>query len=79
MPGILLWLGFCLSLLWQGLCAFTRRRDLAGLALMLVTCGFMGRMLLESVSKDHMLHLFLFTIAALLAQMQLNQTEASNE
>lgn len=78
-PGILLWLGFCLSLLWQGLCAFTRRRDLAGLALMLVTCGFMGRMLLESVSKDHMLHLFLFTIAALLAQMQLNQTEASNE
>lgn len=72
-PGILLWLGFCFSLVWQGYLAFRKRRDIAGLALMLVTCGFMGRMVLESVSKDHMLHIFLFTVAALLAQMQLNQ------
>ena len=66
-PGVLLWLSFCLSLIVIGLKAFVVRRDVAGLALMLVTCGFLGRMVLESVSKDHMLHIFLFTVAALLA------------
>ncbi|WP_147693494.1 O-antigen ligase family protein [Vogesella mureinivorans] len=77
-PGVLLWLSFCVSLIVIGLKAFVLRRDAAGLALMLVTCGFLGRMVLESVSKDHMLHIFLFTVAALLAQIYQGQTGKSH-
>lgn len=77
-PGVLLWLSFCLSLIVIGLKAFVLRRDVAGLALMLVTCGFLGRMMLESVSKDHMLHIFLFTVAALLAWIHQGQTGKSH-
>lgn len=76
-PGVLLWLSFCLSLIVIGFKAFVLRRDVAGLALMLVTCGLLGRMVLESVSKDHMLHIFLFTVAALLAWMHQNQADES--
>lgn len=75
-PGILLWLVFCFLLLQVGLRAFTRRHDVLGLVLMLVTGGFVGRMILESINKDHMLHIFLFTVAALLAEMQQRQGEA---
>lgn len=77
-PGVLLWLSFCLSLIVIGFKAFVLRRDVAGLALMLVTCGFLGRMVLESVSKDHMLHIFLFTVAALLAWMHQNPADKSH-
>lgn len=77
-PGIILWLGFCFSMIWYGFVAFSRRQDMAGLALMLVTSGFMGRMVLESVSKDHMLHIFLFTAAALYVQIKRNQADKPN-
>lgn len=69
-PGILLWLIFCGQLIRVGFQAFSHRREVLGLVLMLVTCGFIGRMLLESINKDHMLHIFLFTVAALLAEIQ---------
>ena len=68
--GIALWLAFCGVLIWTGYRAFRLRRDTLGLVLMLVTCGFLGRMLLESVNKDHMLHIFLFSAAALLAELK---------
>ncbi len=77
-PGVLLWLSFCVSLIVIGLKAFVLRREVAGLALMLVTCGFLGRMVLESISKDHMLHIFLFTVAALLAQIHQAQSGKSH-
>lgn len=77
-PGVLLWLAFCVSLIAIGLKAFVLRREVAGVALMLVTCGFLGRMVLESVSKDHMLHIFLFTVAALLAHIHQEQAGKSH-
>jgi O-antigen ligase len=77
-PGVLLWVSFCLSLIVIGLKVFVLRREVAGLVLMLVTCGFLGRMVLESVSKDHMLHIFLFTVAALLAHIHQGRTGKSH-
>jgi hypothetical protein len=35
-------------------------------------------MVLESVSKDHMLHIFLFTVAALLAHIHQGQAGKSH-
>nr|WP_199067518.1 O-antigen ligase family protein [Chromobacterium sp. ASV5] len=78
-PGVLLWLAFCGSLLWIGFTAFQRRRDVLGLILMLITCGFLGRMVLESVFRDHMLHIFLFTSGALLAELSRRQREARHD
>ncbi|WP_227105275.1 O-antigen ligase family protein [Chromobacterium rhizoryzae] len=76
--GVALWLAFCGVLIWTGYRAFRLRRDTLGLVLMLVTCGFLGRMLLESVNKDHMLHLFLFTAAALLAELRQREKGAAH-
>lgn len=76
--GIVLWLAFCGVLIRAGYRAFRLRRDTLGLVLMLVTCGFLGRMLLESVNKDHMLHIFLFTAAALLAELKQREKGAAH-
>ncbi|AXE29360.1 hypothetical protein DK842_05250 [Chromobacterium phragmitis] len=73
--GILLWVAFCGSLIFIGFQGFKQRRDVLGLVLMLITCGFLGRMMLESVFRDHMLHIFLFTSAALLAEMSRRREE----
>ncbi|WP_159874763.1 O-antigen ligase family protein [Aquitalea denitrificans] len=78
-PGVFLWLIFCGLLVRSGFQAFSQRREMLGLVLMLVTCGFMGRMVLESVNKDHMLHIFLFTAAALLAEIKQRQGISSGE
>ena len=74
MPGILLWLAWCGTLIVLGFRAFSRRNDLFGLTLALISCGFVGRMMIESIMRDHMLYLFLFVSAALLAEMQSRQT-----
>lgn len=73
-PGLLLWLGFCWTLVWFGYRAFAARHDLHGLILMLVSCGFIGRMALESIMRDHMVCLFLFIAAALLSEMKTDTT-----
>lgn len=68
-PGILLWLLFCLSLIVTGLRRFMREQNTTGLVLALVVGGFVGRMLIESIQRDHLLHLFLFICGALLAEL----------
>ncbi|WP_174874767.1 O-antigen ligase family protein [Vogesella oryzae] len=68
-PGILLWLLFCLSLMFTGLRRFVRGQNTTGLVLALVVGGFVGRMLIESIQRDHLLHLFLFIVGALLAEL----------
>lgn len=68
-PGILLWLLFCLSLMFTGLRRFVREQNTTGLVLVLVVGGFAGRMLIESIQRDHLLHLFLFIVGALLAEL----------
>ena len=69
LPGIVLWFGYCLALVVTGLRAYSVRGELRGLVLLLVSCGFMGRMMIESIQRDHMLFLFLFITAGLLAEI----------
>ncbi|WP_293761716.1 O-antigen ligase family protein [uncultured Aquitalea sp.] len=69
--GVLLWAALCLVFIYRGFRAFRSRKDALGLALMLVTAGYLGRMMMESINKDHMLHIFLFTAGAVLAELAL--------
>lgn len=69
--GILLWVVLCLVFISRGFRAFRNSKDALGLALMLVTAGYLGRMMMESINKDHMLHIFLFTAGAVLAELVL--------
>ncbi|WP_199052502.1 O-antigen ligase [Aquitalea sp. ASV15] len=68
-PGIVLWLLFCASLFVTGYRRFRYQQDVRGLMLMLMVCGFLGRMLNESIFRDHMLQLLLFVAGALLAEL----------
>ena len=67
LPGLLLWLGFFSWLLWQGMRRYFVRRDPAGLILTFVVGGFLGRMLLDSINRDHMLMLFFLILVILVA------------
>lgn len=66
-PGVLLWLGFLGWMTWQGGRRYFQRNDALGLITVFVTGGFFGRMLLDSINRDHMLMLFFLISAMLLA------------
>lgn len=66
-PGLLLWLGFLSWLIWLGLRRYFIGRDPAGLILTFVVGGFFGRMLLDSINRDHMLMVFFLILAILVA------------
>ena len=74
-PGIVLWLLFSASLFVTGYRCFRYQQDVRGLMLMLVVCGFLGRMMNESIFRDHMLQLFLLVAGALLAELNSNCTK----
>lgn len=60
-PGLLLWLGFFLSLVWTGWQGGKHGLNpFFAMALLFVVIDFGGRMLLDSVLRDHMLQQFLF-------------------
>lgn len=65
-PGVILWLGFVVSLVCFGGIAYFRYGVAAGLVLVFLTSGFFGRSLLDSSMRDHMLEEFLFVSAFLL-------------
>lgn len=65
--GLLLWLCFLSWLVWLGLRRYFVRRDPAGLILAFVVGGFFGRMLLDSINRDHMLMVFFLILAILVA------------
>lgn len=67
LPGLVLWVGLLGWLAWFGLCQYLAGRDSAGLVLTFVIGGFAGRMLLDSINRDHMLMLFFFVVAVLVA------------
>lgn len=69
-PGIVLWLLFSTSLFVTGYRCFRYQQDVRGLMLMLMVCGFLGRMMNESIFRDHMLQLFLFVTGALLVELR---------
>lgn len=65
-PGMLLWVGFLaglVTLAWQ---SFQRTRDYCALTLLFLVTGYSTRMLLDSITRDHMLQMFLF-LASFLA------------
>jgi hypothetical protein len=65
-PALLLWATLLGSLMWRGWRAFFDRGNAHGLLLFLLTTGYAGRMLLDSVNKDHMLQMFMFLAGLLL-------------
>ncbi|WP_158253749.1 O-antigen ligase family protein [Chromobacterium alticapitis] len=68
-PGIFLWLCVAVVFIHFGCRAFVQENEILGLVLILLTTGYLGRMLIESVNKDHMLQLFLFMAGALMAEI----------
>lgn len=67
-PGAVLWIAFLASLAWFGWRRFLVTENYAGLALMFVTLDFSTRMLLDSVTKDHMLQQFMLVTGLLAVQ-----------
>ena len=68
-PGLLLWLafiGFSLSAGWR---RYRDQSDPNGLILFFLTAGFFGRMLLDSINRDHMLVMFFLLLGTLLPIM----------
>ena len=63
---MILWLAFigiCLRTGWR---RYRDQRDPRGLILFFVTAGFLGRMLLDSINRDHMLVMFFLLLGTLL-------------
>ncbi len=69
-PALALWLAWIAALFvvaWRG---YFRHGSPSGLLLLLLLSGYTGRMVLDSVSKDHMLQLFMFLAGFLLIAAQ---------
>ena len=67
LPGLVLWLGLLGSLLALGLRRYFRKQDAVGLVLVFAVGGFFGRMLIDSINRDHMLMLFFLILGILVA------------
>ena len=63
---MVVWIAFLGSLAWLGLRRFLDTGSYAGLALLFVVLDFSTRLLLDSVTKDHMMQQFML-VAGLLA------------
>lgn len=59
-PALVLWAAFLGSLMATGALRYFRHADPHALWLLLITTGYAGRMVLDSVNRDHMLQIFLF-------------------
>lgn len=65
LPGLLLWLGFLVTLVVTAWRYFRRTKAYAPLLLMLVIGGYGARMVVDSVIRDHMMQQVLFVIGML--------------
>jgi hypothetical protein len=65
-PAMALWLLFLGSLIGLGGGRYFHRQNPHGLWLFFLASGYMGRMLLDSVNRDHMVQMFLFLAGYLL-------------
>lgn len=65
-PAVALFLVFLLSLMVTGGVRYFRDQDSHGLWLLFLATGFIGRMVIDSVNRDHMLQMFLFLAGYLL-------------
>ena len=66
LPAVALWLLFMSSLMVTGGVRYFRDQNPHGLWLLFLATGFIGRMLVDSVNRDHMLQMFLFLVGYLL-------------
>lgn len=66
MPAVFLWLGFMSTLIWFGAVGYFRHGSGAGLVLMFLSSGFLGRSVLDSIMRDHSMEQFMFMAAFLL-------------
>lgn len=66
-PGALLWLCFMASLLAAGFRGFKAGNMTAGLILIFIVTGYLGRSLVDSVIRDHFLQVFMFLSGLMLA------------
>ena len=74
-PGLLLWLAFIGLSLRHGWLRYRDQSDPRGLILFFVTAGFFGRMLLDSINRDHMLVMFFLLLGTLLPALSDNEQE----
>lgn len=65
-PALALWAALLASLMWRGWQALFRDGNPLGLVLFFLATGYAGRMVLDSVNKDHMLQMFFFLSGVLL-------------
>lgn len=73
-PGMLLWLGFIGSLMSAAWKRYSEHKSYSALVLLFIVAGFFSRMLVDSISRDHMLQQFLFLVGLLvLAMLKENQ------
>lgn len=82
LPAIVLWLGFVFSFIATVVKTYRRSHSPYALFLFFVLMGFNGRMLLDSVWRDHYLQLHFFIVAALwiiLLSAERNLTSNFNE
>lgn len=68
LPGLILWVVFCGSLIRLGWHAYYRNNDVIGMALVMLVSGTLIRMVVDSNLRDHGLEQFLF-LAAILASL----------
>lgn len=73
-PGILLWLGFIGSLMSVAWKRYDGHKSYYALVLLFIVAGFFSRMLVDSISRDHMLQQFLFLVG-LLALVMLKENQ----
>ncbi len=62
----MLWLLFMGSLMVTGGVRYFRDQNPHGLWLLFLASGYLGRMVIDSVNRDHMLQMFLFLVGYLL-------------
>mgnify|MGYP001765443948 CR=1 FL=1 len=67
LPGLVLWLGMIGSIIWIGLRRYFDRQDPTGLIVAFVAGGFLGRMMLDTINRDHMLMVFFMMLAILIS------------
>ncbi|AJP48784.1 hypothetical protein PG1C_10755 [Rugosibacter aromaticivorans] len=65
-PAMMLWLLFMGGVIATGGVRYFRDQNPHGLWLLFLASGFIGRMVIDSVNRDHMLQMFLFLVGYLL-------------
>lgn len=68
-PGLIIWFALMITLIGYGGIAYFSHANSAGLALVFLTSGFLGRSFLDGSMRDHMMEQYLFIAGCLLASI----------